>query len=167
MIKGVPPPRSTFPLVLRWSLPCCSLTVWVLGRVVSLPPIFVIYSELNRHGISRKREKECRTISDVHPARSRAIARTERHNNRHDLLAVEYYQLLAILPSRSTSIDTLTRFTTRPSVSALLSRLSYRYPAQGCAVRAGARSASSPTQLLSLAWYTHTLCARLGARAGH
>lgn len=111
--------------------------------------------------------KKKSTISDVHPARSRAIARTERHNNRHDLLAVEYYQLLAILPSRSTSIDTLTRFTTRPSVSALLSRLSYRYPAQGCAVRAGARSASSPTQLLSLAWYTHTLCARLGARAGH
>ena len=51
-----PPPRSTFPIVLRWSLPCCSLAVWLLGRVVSLPPIFVIYAELNRHGISRQRE---------------------------------------------------------------------------------------------------------------
>lgn len=119
------------------------------------------------HISSNIHEKNPQYVRRMCIPRSRAIARTERHNNRHDLLAVEYYQLLAILPSRSTSIDTLTRFTTRPSVSALLSRLSYRYPAQGCAVRAGARSASSPTQLLSLAWYTHTLCARLGARAGH
>ena len=30
--------------------------MWLLGRVISLPPLYVIYSELNRHGISRKRE---------------------------------------------------------------------------------------------------------------
>ena len=56
MIKGDPPPRSTFPITLWWPPPRCLLIVWVLGRVVSLPPLYVIYSELNRHGISRKRE---------------------------------------------------------------------------------------------------------------
>ena len=60
MIKGDPSPRSTFPLALWWPPPRCLLIVWVLGRVVSLPPLYVIYSELNRHGISRKRENaEC------------------------------------------------------------------------------------------------------------
>ena len=27
-----------------------------MARNISLPPVFVIYTELNRHGISRKRE---------------------------------------------------------------------------------------------------------------
>ena len=36
-----PPPRSTFPIALWWSLPCCLLAMCLLGRVVSLPPIFL------------------------------------------------------------------------------------------------------------------------------
>ena len=56
MIKVVPP-RSTFPIALWWSP--LAVSSFLLGRVVSLPPLgflFVIHSELNRHGISRKRE---------------------------------------------------------------------------------------------------------------
>ena len=44
---------ETLPFNIVRMVHTSSLIVWLLGRLISLPPLYAIYSELNRHGISR------------------------------------------------------------------------------------------------------------------